>query len=88
MPAVALLKFTAVVAVLLHTAWSVTAATTGVGLTVIVKNCDAPLQLLADGVTVMVAMCTALVLFVVVNAAISPEPLAARPIEASLFVQL
>ena len=73
---------------LLHTVWSLTAATSGVGLTVIVKNCDTPLQLLAAGVTVIVAVLIALVIFVVEKAAISPEPLAARPILASLFVQL
>lgn len=87
-PATELLKLTAVVAVLLHTLWLPTAATSGVGLTVIVNICAAPEQLFADGVTLIVATLIALVVLVAVNAAILPEPDAARPIEASLFVQL
>ena len=54
----------------------------------IVNICAAPEQVLADGVTVTVAVFIALVMFVAVNEAMSPEPLAARPIVASLFVQL
>ena len=40
------------------------------------------------GVTVIVAVMGALVAFVVMNEAISPEPLAAKPIPVLLFVQL
>ena len=40
------------------------------------------------GVTVIVAVIGALVVLVVVNEAISPVPLAARPIAVLLFVQL
>ena len=53
-----------------------------------VNICDAPVQLFADGVTVMVAVFTDAVALVAVNAAMFPEPLDARPIDASLFVQL
>ena len=40
------------------------------------------------GVTVIVAVIGALVVLVVMNEAISPVPLAARPIAVLLFVQL
>ena len=46
-----------------------------------------PAQPFADGVTVIVAVTGALDVFVAVNAAILPEPLAAKPIEAVVFVQ-
>ena len=71
----------------LHTVALVIAATSGVGLTVIVNICVLPEQLLADGVTDIVAVLTALVAFVAVNDAMLPEPLAARPIDGSLLVQ-
>ena len=45
-----------------------------------------PVQPLADGVTVIVAVMGALVLLVAVNDAILPVPFAARPIEVVLFV--
>ena len=54
----------------------------------IVNCCDAPEQLLAEGVTVIVAVLIDAVALVAVKDAILPVPLAARPIEASLFVQL
>ena len=54
----------------------------------IVNCCNAPVQLLADGVTVIVAICIEDVELPAVNAAISPVPLAASPIDGSLFVQL
>src|SRR5271156_6008608 len=53
-----------------------------------VKLCGVPLQLFADGVTVIVAVFIALVAFVAVKDAISPAPLAARPIVGSLLAQL
>ena len=65
-----------------------TVLTVGVGLTVIVKLVDVPAQLRFVGVTVMVAVTGALVLLVAVNDAMSPEPLAARPMLVLLFVQL
>ena len=45
-------------------------------------------QLFADGITVIVAVIGALVVFVAVNDGISPVPLAASPIEMLSFVQL
>ena len=54
----------------------------------IAKFCGTPIQLFADGVTVMVAVFTALVALVAVNDNILPVPLAASPIDTSLFVQL
>ena len=52
------------------------------------KLVDVPLQLFADGVTVMVDVIAALVLLAAVNDAILPLPLAPRPIAVLLFVQL
>lgn len=54
----------------------------------IVKLCEGPGQPLAEGVTVMVAITGALVVFVAVNDGIFPLPLAAKPMEVLLFVQL
>ena len=65
-----------------------TAATVGVGLTVIVKVVDAPVQPFAEGVTVMVAVIGAFVVFTAVKAAILPVPLAARPMLGAVFIQL
>ena len=45
-----------------------------------------PVQPLADGVTIIVAVTGALVVLVAVNDAILPVPFAARPIEVVLFV--
>ena len=45
-------------------------------------------QLFADGITVIVAVIGALVVFVAVNDGIFPLPLAAKPMEVLLFVQL
>ena len=47
-----------------------------------------PVQPFKDGVTVIVAVTGKAVLLIPVNEAISPVPLAANPIEGSLFVQL
>ena len=52
-----------------------------------VNVCGEPAQPFADGVTVIVAVTGALDVLVAVNAAILPEPLAAKPIEVVLFVQ-
>ena len=61
-------------------------------MTVMVKLVGTPGQLLpppeTTGVTVMVALIGALVVFVVTNAAMFPEPDAANPIAGLLFVQL
>ena len=55
-PATVPAKFTAVVDAPLQSAWSAGSATVGVGFTVIVKVWAVPGQLLAVGVTVMVAV--------------------------------
>ena len=83
-----LLKVKPAVDAPLHSVWLDTAATPGVGLTVIVKPAGAPMQLLADGVTVMVPVMADDVVLVAVKADIFPLPLDARPIEEALFVQL
>ena len=63
-----------------------------VGLTVIANVLGVPTQvvpaLVYDGVTVIVAVSGAVPALVAVNAAIFPEPLAAKPIEGELLVQL
>jgi hypothetical protein len=73
----------------LHTTWSVT-VTVAVGLTVMVKVRGVPVQLvpplLNDGVTVTVAVTGEEPELLAVNAAISPVPLAASPIDGLLFV--
>lgn len=53
-----------------------------------VKLLAVPAQPAADGVTVMVAVCTVLVVLVAMKDAILPVPDAARPIEVLLLVQL
>ena len=64
----------------------------GVGFTVIVKVLGVPVQvpppLVNDGVTVMVATTGDTVALVAVKLAILPAPLAARPIDGVLLVQL
>jgi hypothetical protein len=87
-PVSAPLKFTAAVVAPLHSVWLTTVLTPGVGFTVISKVFALPVQPLADGVTVIVAFTGAVVVLAAVKAAMSPAPLAARPIEVVLFVQL
>ena len=66
--------------------------TVAVGFTVIVKDFVAPWQLFPPkikvGVTVIVAVIGAVLMFVAINAKISPDPLAGRPMPGVLFVQL
>ncbi len=63
---------------------------TAVGLTVMVKVWAVPehetLLFVNEGVTVIVAVTGAVVALVAVNEAISPVPLAARPIDVVLLV--
>ena len=91
-PVVGLLNVTAVVDVLLHTTWLATAFIVAVGFTVMVKVIGVPLQvtppLVKAGVTVMVAVTGAVVALVAVKLAILPVPLAARPMDGVLLVQL
>lgn len=64
----------------LHITTSAGTTTVGVGFTVMVNDEAVPMQLLAVGVTVMVAVMGLLPVLVAVNEAISPVSLAARPI--------
>ena len=81
-------KFTAVVLAPAHGVWSAGLVTVGVGFTVMVKVWAVPVQPLADGVTVMVAVTGVEPVLVAVKAFIFPLPLAASPMEVALFVQL
>jgi hypothetical protein len=72
----------------LQITWFDTAFTVGVGLTVIVKVRGVPLHPLALGVTVIVATTGVVPVFTAVNEAIAPVPLATRPIDGVLLVQL
>ena len=58
------------------------------GLTVIVNEAGVPLHPLAVGVTVMVAVTGDAPGLLAVNDAMLPVPLAARPMEGVLLVQL
>ena len=60
----------------------------GVGSTVMVNVTGVPLHPFATGVTVIVAVTGVVPVLVAVNAAIFPVPLAPRPIDVLLFVQL
>ena len=86
-PVVAPVKLIAVVADPLHSVWSVTGFTVGVGFTVIVNVSGVPGQPLAVGVTVTVAVTGAAVVFTPVKPAMFPLPVAAKPIEGVSFVQ-
>lgn len=88
-PVVGLVKLIAVVGDPLHTNWPATGLTIGVGFTVMVKLIGVPTQPAGlTGVTVIVATNGPLVALVVINGAISPLPLAARPMAVLLLVQL
>jgi len=71
----------------LHNVCAATVSTVGVGFTVMVNVSGVPVQPLAEGVTVMVAVIIVVPMFVAVNEAMSPFPVAANPIEGVLFVQ-
>lgn len=87
-PDAAPLNTTGAVDAPLHTVWLAGWLTVGVGFTVIVNVTGAPAQPAADGVTVIVAVCTVPVVLVAVKLAILPVPAAASPIVALLLVQL
>ena len=72
----------------LHNTWSLTGFTVGVGLTVIVKLMGVPPHPLALGVTLIFAIVLTPPRLTALNDEISPLPLAARPMEGSLLVQL
>ena len=50
--------------------------------------CDAPMHVLADGVTVIVAITAAVVVSAAVKDGITPEPAAGKPMVVSELVQL
>lgn len=77
-------KFTAVVDELRQTDWLDTLFTVGIGFTVIVNVAGAPVA----GVTVIVATAAVVPVLIAVKGAILPLPLAPRPIEVLLFVQV
>jgi hypothetical protein len=90
-PATEPVKFTAAVAVLLHTTWLPTALTVGTGFTVIVNVVGVPVHvppaLVYDGVTVIVPVNGAPVALVDTKLRL-PVPLAPRPMAVLLLVQL
>jgi hypothetical protein len=87
-PATVPLKVTAAVAAPLHKVWLATAVTFALGLTVIVNVIGAPVQPLADGVTVMVPLIAVAAALVAVKLGMFPLPLAARPIAGLELVQV
>ena len=76
------------VVALLHNAWLVRSAIWGDALIVMVNVADAPGQLLAVGVTVIVAITGDELSFTATKEGISPVPFAGRPIKGLLFTHL
>jgi hypothetical protein len=91
-PVKGLLNVIAWVVVLRQAAWSATVLTVAVGLTVMVKVVEVPVQVTPpfekEGVTVIVAVIGELVLFIAVKDGIPPVPPDARPILLLSFDQL
>jgi hypothetical protein len=87
-PLTGLPKLTDEVFAPLHKVWLLMVFTVGVGFTVMLKVVAAPVQPLADGVTVIVPEIGALVVLVAVNAEMFPVPLAPKPIAVFVFVQV
>jgi hypothetical protein len=92
-PAVVDVSETAAEVLVLHIVCSIEEnCTWGAGLTVIVKLCGLPLQLIpalvTDGVTVIVPVTGALPVFTALKELISPVPPALNPMDILLFVQL
>ena len=87
-----LLKFMAVVLLLLHNDWLATGFTVAIGATIIVNTSGIPKQLtppfIKVGVTVIVAVNGNRVVFVAIKDGMLPVPEAAKPIDGVLFVQL
>jgi hypothetical protein len=92
-PVVGEVNVTAFVADPVQTIWSGIGLTVGVGFTVMVNVLDGPVHVTFPavvnlGVTVTVAVTGELVVLTAVNEPMLPVPLAARPIEGRLLVQL
>ena len=83
------MKLTAAVPERWHNTWLAVGLTVGIGFTVMSKDMGDPVQVnpvpVKAGVAVMVAVTGAFVVFSAVKAAMSPVPVAARPMEALLF---
>ena len=88
MPLTVPVKIRAVDAAPLHTGWFATVFTEGVGLTMILKLLLAPVQLLALGVTVTIAVSGITVVLTAVKDAILLVPVDARPMADRLLLQL
>lgn len=84
-PVLSVEKLTASVAAPTHLTWSAGSSTCPEGLTVMVKVWAVPAHPSNAGVTVIVAVTGALVLFVAVNDGILPVPDAPSPIDVLLF---
>ena len=67
---------------------SLVAVTSGVGLTVIAAFLAAPVHPLAEAITLIRAVTVVSVVLKALKEAILPVPLAAKPIEGVLFIQL
>ena len=83
-----LANVTAEVAAPLQSVWLTGVVTVGVGFTVMVNVCVAPVQPIADGVTVTTPAIGAALLLVAVNAAMLPVPDEARPIAVFVLAQV
>ena len=86
------IKFTAAVDDPTHKTWFATGLTVGVGLTVIVKLCAVPVQVIPAvvycGVTVTIAIIGDRPVFTAMKLGILPVPLAANPIDGALLVHV
>ena len=87
-PATAPVKVTAAEVAPLHKVWFVTAATVGVGVTVIVKGTAGPVHPDISGVIVTVEDIGAVPVLVPVKEPMLPAPEAPRPVAVLLLVQL
>ena len=88
MPLTGPLKFMAAWVALLHNTLLDGILMDGKGFTAILKVFTVPVQLLAAGLTVMMAVSGILVVFTAVKDAILPVPVDARPMAGILLVQL
>ena len=71
-----------------HRSWLFGCVISGVGFTVIANILAGPGQPFTIGLTIILAITGTPVLLIALNDAILPQPLAAKPIEVLLLVQL
>ncbi len=89
MPVTVLLKLTTdVLAVLQTVCVAGDTFMVGVGDTLTVNDCTVPTQVADVGVTAITAVAVVLPVLVAVNAAMLPEPDAAKPIDVLVLVQV